>query len=277
MDPCLDNGSQMLYYILGGEKMKKYIILVLTACLGLFASCNKNSSVDSAALPGGVGGGGGAGQGGSMAKFSIADDHMFIINEKNLLIYDISNESNPVEVGVLEVDFGIETVFMLNDKLFIGANDGVYIYEVSNPDNILFLSRYVHITSCDPVVANDSLAFSTLNSQSACRWQTGANQLDIIDISNIVDPQLITSYWLEDPKGLALDDEHLFVCNGIGGLEIYDFSNPYNLDRVSGISGINAYDVILHNNILVMIGTDGLFQYNYENIEELELLSNILF
>ena len=244
--------------------------------MGLLASCSKNSSNDSIASPG-PGEGGVTGKGGSMARFSIADDHMFIINDKDLLIYDISTESNPVEVGVLEVDFGIETVFMLNNKLFIGANDGVYIYDVSNPENILFLSRYVHITSCDPVVANDSLAFSTLNSQSFCRWQTGANQLDVIDISNIVDPQLISTYSLEDPKGLALDDEHLFVCNGQGGLEIYDFSNPYDLVRVRGIAGINAYDVILHNNILVMIGKDGLFQYNYENINELELLSNILF
>ncbi len=223
------------------------------------------------------GGEAGPGKGGSMAKFSISNDHLFLINENELLIYDITNEASPVEVGSLEVDFGIETVFTLNSKLFIGANDGVYIYDISNPSNILYLSHYEHITSCDPVVANDNYAFSTLNINSNCRWQTGSNQLDVIDISNIVDPQLISSYQLEDPKGLALDGIYLFVCNGVGGLEIYDVSNPYSLNRISGVTGINSYDVILHNNILVLIGEDGLFQYNYDNITQLELLSNILF
>lgn len=243
--------------------------------MGILASCSKDSTESAAISPGGIGGE--AGKAGSMAKFSITNDHLFIINEKDLVIYDISNEASPIEVGTLEVDFGIETVFTLNSKLFIGANDGVYIYDVSNPANILYLSHYEHITSCDPVVANDSIAFSTLNSQSSCRWQTGANQLDVIDISNIVDPQLIRSYPLEDPKGLALDGNYLFVCNGYGGLEIYNATQPNNLERISGVTGIESYDVILHNNVLILIGKDGLFQYNYEDIYKLELLSNILF
>lgn len=256
--------------------MKNFLYTILIAAMVFCSSCSKDSGSSDigSAVPGVENG---PGKGGSMARFSISGDHMFVINEKDLLIFDISTTSSPVEIGSLEVDFGIETVFMLSDKLFIGANNGVYIYDVSNPANILYLSHYEHITSCDPVVANDSIAFSTLNSQSACRWQTGTNQLDVIDISNIVDPQLISSYWLDDPKGLALDGNHLFVCNGFSGMEIYDVGNPYDLQRVSGITGIDAYDVILHNNILVLIGKDGLFQYNYEDINSLELLSNILF
>jgi len=254
--------------------MKRYtLFLSILLLVVLFSACQKSSSDVASSTPGGET----AGQGGSMARFSIANDHLYLINEKDLFIYDISSSSNPVEVNTLEVDFGIETVFTLKDKLFIGANNGVYIYDVSNPSNLLFLSHYEHITSCDPVVANDEYAFATLNANSSCRWQTGSNQLDVIDIHNIVDPQLIDSYWMEDPKGLALDSTYLFVCNGIGGLEIYDVSNPYFLDRVSGVTGIHAYDVILHNNILILVGEDGLFQYNYENITQLELLSNILF
>ena len=62
--------------------MKRYIILGLTICMGLVASCSKNSSNDSIASPG-PGAGGVTGKGGSMARFSIADDHMFIINDKD--------------------------------------------------------------------------------------------------------------------------------------------------------------------------------------------------
>ena len=249
-----------------------YIIAMLFA-VALVTNCQKGSSD-------GVGGnpaGGLTGKGGSMAKFTIVNDHLYLINEKHLQVYDITTASSPVKVNQLEVDFGIETVYSLQDNLFIGSVNGMYIYDISNPENILYLSHYEHITSCDPVVANDTLAFVTLNSQSACRWQTGENRLDVLDIKNIVNPTLISSYGMENPKGLGIDSIYLFVCNSESGVKIFDFSNKYELKQVSGITGIDAYDVILNNDILILVGKDGLFQYNYDNIQQLELLSNILF
>ncbi len=245
-----------------------YIVLFLT-----FISCEKSESDSGNIEPGTPN----SGKSGSMAKFSISGDNLFIINEKDLKIFDISNESQPSEVNSLEVDFGIETVFSLQGKLFIGSIDGVFIYDISDPMNILYLSHYQHITSCDPVVANDTLAFATLNSNSQCRWQIGANRLDVIDVKNIVYPNLISSLNMTNPKGLAIDSSFVFVCDGEFGVKIYDFSNPYNLQLISGISGINAYDIILDNEILYLIGKDGLFQYNYANIHQIQLLSNILF
>lgn len=249
-----------------------YIITAFLIVIGL-NSCDKYASdIGSGGNPEGA-----TGKGGSMAKFTIANDHLFLINEKQLLVYSINDASNPVQVNKLDVEFGIETVFSLHDKLFIGSINGVYIYDISDPQGLIFLSHYEHVTSCDPVVANDTLAFVTLNSQSSCRWQTGANRLDILDISNIVNPVLLVSKNMQDPKGLAVDGNYLFVCNGDVGVTIYDFSDIYQLDNVSGIMGINAYDIILHNNILILVGKDGLFQYNYENIYQIEPLSNILF
>lgn len=222
-------------------------------------------------------GSGDAGTSGSMAKFSISENHLFLINEKSLVVYDISTASNPVEVNRIEVDFGIETVYTLKGRLFIGSINGVFIYDISNPQNILYLSHYEHITSCDPVVANDTLAFATLNSQSECRWQNGTNQLDVINIKNVVNPTWISSTFLDNPKGLAIDSTYVFVCNGQSGVKIFDYSDPYNLKEVSGIAGIDAYDIILQNKILYLVGHDGLFQYDYTDLSQIELLSNILF
>jgi len=254
--------------------MKYTYILVLILAVAL-SSCGKMGLQSSA--DGGDIGGGNSGTAGSMAKFSISDDHLFLINEKSLIIYNISNPASPVEINKIEVDFGIETVFTLKGKLFIGSIGGVFIYDISNPENILYLSHYEHVTSYDPVVANDTLAFATLNSQSQCRWQTGANQLDVIDISNIVYPQNISSIWLDDPKGLAIDSNLVFVCNGSEGIKIFDFSNPLQLNQVSGVVGIDAYDIILQNKVMLLVGRDGLFQYDYSNINDINLLSNILF
>jgi hypothetical protein len=248
-----------------------YVLLLIIA-FALLTGCEKNTLKSDGGETGGE-----SGKAGSMAKFSISNNNLFLINDSSLLVYDISDESNPVQINKIDVNFGIETVYTLKEKLFIGAIDGVYIYDISEPDNILYLSHYQHITSCDPVVANDEFAFATLNSQSQCRWQTGSNQLDVIDISNIVYPHQVSSVFMENPQGLAIDSNYVFVCNGEFGLKIFDFSNPNNLHQISGISGIDAYDIILDDQILYLIGKQGLFQYNYENIDNIQLLSNILF
>ena len=38
---------------------------------------------------------------------------------------------------------------------------------------------------------------------------------------------------------------------------------------------INTFDVIPVNEILIMIGTDGLYQYDYSDLNEISLLSKI--
>jgi len=254
--------------------MKKLFLFIAVLAFVAFA-CTKDDGVSNSE-PAGVPGGD-AGQGGSMAKFSISGNYLFIINQYQLKVYDIANDASPQEVSTLNVDFGIETVFTLDDFLFIGSINGMHIYDISNPYNIKYLSYYEHITSCDPVVANDSLAFVTLNSTSSCAWQGGANRLDVLDISNKVNPQLLSSLNMTGPKGLGIYNNYVIVCNGDNGVEIYDYSNPYSLDYVTGISGINAYDVIVREDRLLLIGQDGLFQYDISNIERVELLSNILF
>lgn len=251
----------------------KNIIVVLFLVVAVMFSCTK----DGGDISGISTEGDGAGQGGSMAKFSISGDHLFVINDFQLKIYDITNESQPISIGSINVDFGIETVFTLADHLFIGSINGMYIYDISNPSNIKYLSYYQHITSCDPVVANDTLAFVTLNSSSSCWWQGGANRLDILDIKDKENPQLLVSKNMSGPKGLGLYQNYVFVCNGASGVDVYDFSNPYELELVGGVSGIDAYDVIIRNTHMFLVGQDGLFQYDISNVEDINLISNILF
>lgn len=251
----------------------KNIIIILFLLIAVMFSCTKDSVEVTGISPGS----GGAGQGGSMAKFSISGNHLYVINDFQLKVYDINNESQPVPIENLQVDFGIETVFTLADYLFIGSVNGMYIYDISTPSNIKYLSFYQHITSCDPVVANDTLAFVTLNSTSSCWWQGGANRLDILDIKDKEYPQLIVSKPISGPKGLGLYENYVIVCLEDMGIEIYDFSDLDHIENVGGISGIDAYDVIIKNTHMFLIGKDGLFQYDISNIDDINLISNILF
>ena len=52
------------------------------------------------------------------------------------------------------------------------------------------------------------------------------SQLDVVDLSDLSAPTLVKSYGMDNPYGLGLDDDLLFVCDGTSGLKIYDASNP---------------------------------------------------
>ena len=101
--------------------------------------------------------------------------------------------------------------------------------------------------------------------------------VDIIDIKNISQPSLLVTYAMRNPHGLGKDGDLLFICDGDAGLKIYDASDPRALGDhlISVYQDINSYDVIPIGDILVMIGDDGLYQYDYSNIQNINLLSKI--
>lgn len=243
--------------------MKTYSIqniIISTLIIFLFASCSKESSMqpDSA-----------TGQGGSLARFTISKGHLYTVDNTNLKVFDISDESNPEYIRDLNVGFGIETIFPLGDNLFLGTRTGMTIYDITTPSNPVYLSSFSHIYSCDPVVVEGNYAFVTLSTSNSCT--RGTNELQIIDISNLQAPNLVEIYPMLSPKGLGIDNGTLFICDN--GLKVYDATNVLDLKLIKTFD-INANDVIPYNGKLLVIGDDGFYQYDYSN-NEISLLSKI--
>lgn len=220
--------------------------------------------------------GGGTGKSGSMARFMIHQNTLYTLNTSfSLNLFDISNPNQVTKNGTLNVGWGMETLFAYESNLFIGARNGMYIYNISNPFSPQLVSQYNHFMSCDPVVVNDNLAYITLRAGNFCGQNT--SQLDVVDLSNLATPTLLKSYSMENPYGLGIDDDLLFVCDGTAGLKIYDSSDPLMLSSnlLKVYNNVTPYDVIPLGNILVVIGTEGLFQYDYSDINNIKLLSSI--
>lgn len=215
------------------------------------------------------------GTGGSMARFTICNDYLYTVNEWSLQSFDISNLAEPVRSDSVTIGFDIETIFPYNDKLFIGSQSGMFIYSLSTPSHPEFLTEFTHMRSCDPVVAEGNYAYVTLRGGSMCGGFE--NQLDVIDISDVLNPVLIKSYPLNSPYGLGIDNGKLFICDGNEGLKVYDASDPTSIGdhMIAHFDSINTFDVIPRNNLAIMIGTDGLFQYDYSDLTDLKLLSTI--
>jgi hypothetical protein len=201
------------------------------------------------------------GTAGSMSRFTIVDDYLYTIAEDSLQIFDISTPSNPAPWAQFWVGFNIETLFSYQSHLYIGANDGVYIYDNSNPEFPEFVSLFRHFRGCDPVVVQGTYAYVTLRGNGACPGS--ANQLDIIDISVPSQPTLVKSYPMQGPQGLGIDGNILFVCDGIAGLKIFDAADPMQLQPLQTATELDCYDVIPQQENLVVSDDLGVLQYNY--------------
>ena len=215
------------------------------------------------------------GVGGSMARFAITANQLYVVNNNALQLFDISAPATPVKGKIANLNWNVETIFPYRNNLFIGTTTGMYIYDVSTPAEPKQLSAFSHVRSCDPVVVHENYAYVTLRGTSTCGVTGTQDVLDVINISNPAAPKIEKTYPIETPYGLGIDYPTLFVCQGAKGLSVFDASNPLDLKARQTFADVNAFDVIPLSKVLLTIGKDGLYQYDYSNPANLRLLSKI--
>lgn len=201
------------------------------------------------------------GEGGSLARFTIVNDHLYIVGESNLSSYSLpADGSAPVRQNTLELSFGAETVFPYDfTHLLLGTQDGMYVIDISDPSQPQKKTLFQHIRSCDPVVAENGYAYITLNANSMRCWR-GLNEMQIVDIHNLSDPYLVKSYTMGSPQGLDIHNDTLFVCDG--GLKMLDVKNKNNPYELAYFPEVQPTDVIYTQGRLLLIGSDGFNQYS---------------
>jgi len=212
---------------------------------------------------------------GSMARFTINSGFLYAVHNNDLKVFDIGTVPGITTGNVVALDRQVETIFPYNNKLFLGTTTGMMVYDLSSPAAPAFLSVFTHINSCDPVVVEGNLAYVTLRSGTQCNGFT--NQLDVIDISSLTNPFLVKSYPMFNPHGLGIDNHTLFICDGDAGLKVYDATDPMSIHmhQLAHFTDIKTYDVIPYNGLLMLIGANGLYQYDYSDLDSLKLLSHI--
>ena len=256
-------------------KNLKYIILfaLILACesssdsIGSFSGNGVQSSTSGE-------GSSNTGIGGSMARFTIVGDYLYTVDSYNLKSFDISDQLNPEFREEVNLGWGVETIFPYDNNLFIGTQSGMHIYSLEKREKPSWISTYEHITSCDPVVVQGDYAYVTLRGGAEC--QNFNNQLDIIDISELEQPSLFKTYPMINPHGLGIDDNCLFITEGEYGLKMYDITNIDDIILKKHFKDISSIDVIPFMDVLMVIGSDGFHQYNYDcELGEIKYISTI--
>lgn len=227
------------------------IILLILFC----ASCAKDGSVGANSYASS-----GTGVGGSLARFTIVGNYLYVADRSTLKTFDISNPSQSVQKNIEEVGFGIETIFPYKDKLFIGAQNGMYLYSIANAAKPTLIGTVLHLRSCDPVVANDTHAFVTLRGSGRCGNATDG--LYVYELNNLLIPKQVSLTEIPSPQGLGLRDSILYVCQMSNGLSIYNVQQPSKPILRKKLSTYNFQDVINYGDLLICYVSSGLVIYD---------------
>jgi hypothetical protein len=238
-----------------------------------YTDCNDCEYLANTSTAPGIKSGNNTGVAGSMAGMVLMNNYLYAISEMHSLgIVDVSNASHPKLDSSFFAGFDLETIYPLEDKLFLGSAIGVFMYDVSNPEQPVSIGNFEHGTACDPVIADSNYAYVTLHSGSACGGDK--NELDVVNVQDLANSKLVKTYNLSKPTGLSKDGDLLFVCDDTN-IKVYNAANPAGLVLLQQITSNKPYDVIAANKKLIVVDDNGISQYDYSNIRNIRMLSFI--
>lgn len=204
------------------------------------------------------------GQGGSFARFKIVDTYLYAVDFSDLYVFDIATPGTATPLGQQSLGWQIETIFNQGDYLYIGSQTGMLIFNIEDRTSPYYESEIAHWRGCDPVVVKGDYAYLTLRGGNVCGQNLSV--LEVIDVTDKSNPFIAQSYTMQEPYGLGINDNTLYVSDGPNGMHMYDISDPVNLNPIAVVDGVNVFDVIPQQDKLIAIANNVLLQYEYEAI-----------
>jgi hypothetical protein len=215
---------------------------------------------------------------GSMSKFTISDNYLYVLDDNDLLSFNLASATAPYLESDQPTYLETETLMNHDGYLYMGTTTGMAIYDARNmPTQPELEGSIEHADACDPVIVKGDYAYITLRSGTDCGGAD--NELQVIDVSNKKWPKLKNTFDMTNPHGLSIDDDLLFICDGADGLKVFNANNPLNAGNnlLFHFDNISATDIILNDGIAILIGDHGLYQYNYTTPSNFHLVSTLEF
>ena len=211
---------------------------------------------------------------GSMTRFLPIDRYLYTINFNELVLFSIEEDYRPSRFARLDTGTQAETLFQLNDLLFVGSTTGMLMYDVSISSNPDYINSINHFRSCDPVVADENYAYVTLRGGTNCF--TEFNGLQIVDIRDPQNLEVVARQIMFNPHGLAIHQDHLIVCDGSAGLKVLNVSDRVNPEVVHTEIIPFAYDIIVDYPTAVVVGEGVIYQYDLSELPAISKTAELI-
>jgi len=215
------------------------------------------------------------GKSGSISRFAIKDHLMYAIDVNYLRVFDITDGDHPVLVQSTEVDYGLETIFIYENYIYLGAVDGVYVLDINNPTSPHQLQKLEHHISCDPVVVQNNFAYSTQRvSATGCGDHWLESALAVYDVTNPNEAELKKEIIMDEPFGLAVEGNWLYVCDN--GIVVFDITDPSDPIRKELVPVTNPHDIILNYPYMLVATSTSFELYNYADPLNIHFISTLV-
>ena len=218
---------------------------------------------------------------GSMSRMAFNGNLLYVIGSSRLSTYALENNLL-VNTNNQQRAFGMETVIVREGFLYIGSQNGMHIYNLDSPRQPSYLSTFTHFTGCDPVSVENDVAVVTVRDGRDCRNRSG-NIMYILDISDKSNPVELASADMNNPRGVALYNGFIYLCDGDAGLKVFDLEGGsastvqqrqrqvYDEDSMTDVA-VLPYPA---GDILLTVGDDHLSQYSIAASGELTRTSRV--
>ncbi|MBX2930038.1 MAG: hypothetical protein KF852_19550 [Saprospiraceae bacterium] len=252
--------------------MKNTLILFLAGILLLATACSKDAA-DIGADPG---------RSGSITRFAVHAGYMYVLNLNEVQTYALSNPDKPQLVHRLPTDYGLETIIVYENTVYLGSTTALYILDISNPAAPQILSQTPRLEvlsgGCDPVVVKGNYAYSTIKIIENICGRTGfQSALLVYDVSDPTAPVNVGIYSLGVPNGLGYKGDYLFVCDeGTDRVEVFDISDPLSLQLTNYfISLTDPVDLIVSGDKMIVSAKTEFRFYDISDVADIRPIGQI--
>jgi len=249
--------------------MKNILYSTIIATICILAACSLNDEFDAPNSDG---------KSGSITKFTIHNNYMYALNPNEVQTYSLENPDEPELVHTIETDYGLETIIVYDNTVYVGSRNSLYILDISAPyqPEILSESNRVELgffSGCDPVVVKDNYAYSTIKIiDNICGTFNARSLLLVYDVSDKSNPKIVSEFLLDQPNGLAYIGNHLVVCDeGSDQLVIFDITDPLNVQQLfdNNINITDPVDLIIHDSKMIVSTKTSFTIYNINSITDI--------
>lgn len=216
---------------------------------------------------------------GSVNRIAFYNNYVYLVSRSIMSIYQDQGEISLV--NKYPGTWNMETIFPFEDKLYVGSQNAMHVYNISMPADPIEESWFWHEMSCDPVYpVDENTAYVTLRTGDFSECPGDINALIVVETRQNTGARSLQEIEMKSPFGMTMIDDRLFVAEGEYGFKIFDASNHRDLQLIKWLKDIPVYDIIAHpedSGLILIAGPDGFSQYRISSELDLDHLSTIRF
>ena len=201
---------------------------------------------------------------GNVYSFEVNQDNLFVGSTlEGLMVYDISDMSNPAKLDELELTYADHDPLSLeyaNDRIWVGSKSNIYLFDVSNPQSIALKKSFQADAEVYTIEVTGNKLYTAENNFG----------FHILDISDELNVSYVSGYNPSGSEGyryMSIKNNYAFVVqtNSELPLDVIDFSNesqPFLAESKTLLTGNNHFSyggsVISGNYLYVSAYDEGL-------------------